>query len=117
MTSLIKLKTQTKKAHTTLMRPHYICPNYSVVIVRSASMSENGDVSTSTLQNNTCEIDELESEIAESESRFSTGTDIGRLQDFGITKRFFDTCLTCEEIGKPSPSFTGILKNLAVHEK
>ena len=76
-------------------------------------MSENGDVEL----NNTCEIDELESEIAESESVFSTAADIGGLHDFTINERFCDTCITCKEIGEPSPSFTETLKNLALHEK
>ena len=76
-------------------------------------MSENGDLEL----NNTCEIDELESEIAESESVFSTETDVGRLQDFVRNDRHFAPCITCKETGEPSPSFTNILKNLAIHEK
>jgi hypothetical protein len=74
-------------------------------------MSENRDVEL----NNTCEIDELESEIAESESVFSTAADIGRFRDFD--ENYFGTCLTCNEIDEPSPSFIDTLKNLAVQEK
>jgi len=80
---------------------------------RSVNMSENVE-----LNNTSSEMDELENDIAESESLFSTQTCIdGHLREFTIIERFFDTCTTCKDIDEPSSSFKDSLSNLAEHEK
>lgn len=76
-------------------------------------MSENVE-----LNNTSSKMDELENDIAESESLFSTQTgNDGRLRDFSVNEGFFDTCTTCREVDEPSSSFKDTLLNLAVHEK
>ena len=61
----------------------------------------------------TLAIDKLPEDLEETESLFSTNT----MMELTPNERYFESCSTCEDIDKPSPSFQEMMKNLHLHDK